>query len=223
MKNKTHKYRQFKEFTNTFDADRSPEDWQQVFGNANPLTLELGCGKADFSLELARRFPERNFVGVDIKSDRLWRPARTALSENLTNIAFLRTHLLRLPDFFAPNSIVEMWITFPDPYPKKRQAKHRMVTKPFLAVYQSLLAPNGSMHLKTDDLALFHYTLEQLAACKVRLLALSFDLHESNLAAEAKVRTDFERRWLAQGKQINYVSWQFVAAPVPTGQGRRRS
>ncbi len=183
----------------------------EVFGNDHPLTFELGCGKAAWSLGMAARYPDRNFVGVDLKTDRMWHAARDAQAAGLTNVAFLFAHLLQLDEQVAENEADELWITFPDPFSKKRQAKHRMINPPFLAVYRKLLRPGGELHFKTDNRELFHYSLEVLVRePDLRFDYLTFDLHAAEEApADALITTGYEEKFLEMGKEINYVAMRF--------------
>jgi tRNA (guanine-N7-)-methyltransferase len=185
--------------------------WAKVFPQARPITFELGCGKAAFSYEMARRYPERNFVGVDLKMDRMWHAAQQAQVEERDNLAFLFSHLLQLDQSIAPGEADELWITFPDPFPKKRQAKHRMINPPFLKLYQRALRPGGKVHYKTDNRELFLYSLEVFVRQgNVRLHQLSFDLHEDDAIAEdVKIMTHYEQAFVAMGKPINYVAFSF--------------
>lgn len=209
---KEHRKSQYHEFSNTFNKNHSTKGkWHTLFGNDNPVTFELGCGKAAFSWEMARRYPERNFVGVDLKADRLWKPAGEALEAGIKNLAFLCVHLMKLEDFVDQGEASEIWITFPDPFPKKRQAKHRMVNQAFLKIYENVLAPEGKFCLKTDNLEFFHFALEQMVEKgNTRFRELSFDLHEDErIGDDAKIQTDYERKFIGMGKSINYFCAEF--------------
>lgn len=188
--------------------------WAEVFGNTNPIVLELGCGKADFSYGMAKRYPNKNFIGIDLKADRLWYAASAALEENLHNIKFLRINLLSLQECFELGEVSEVWITFPDPFPKKRQAKHRMTNVNFLEQYRKILNPGANMFFKTDDLTLFQFSLEVLVKQpNVTLQDLTFDLHqegEETLRQDAKILTAYERQFMEMGKKINYTAFSFV-------------
>ncbi len=209
-RNMQQRVREFNELSNCFSELRPPKDWQVIFGNEHPINLELGCGKAEVSVALASLHPEHNFVGVDLKATRLWRPAKTALANNQTNLAFLQLHILTLGEFFADNSVDSIWITFPDPYPKARQAKHRMLNNNFLDLYKQLLKPGGSVNFKTDNLKLFEYCLEVLAERPdITTHELSFDLHNSDLPAATKIETTYEKKFRAMGETINYVQFTF--------------
>lgn len=208
---KTRKKEEFNHLSNCFDREAAFKGrWHEFFKNNHPITLELGCGKAEFIYELAQRHPDRNYIGIDLKADRLWRPAKEALNAGIKNLAFLRIHLMEIRDHFADNEANQIWITFPDPFPKNRQVKHRMTNPQFLAEYEHILKPQGRFHLKTDNLPLFHYSLEVLVAREqLRLCQLSFDLHEDErIHEEAKIKTTYEKQFLEMGLKINYVSWE---------------
>ena len=185
--------------------------WQEAFARPQPLTLELGCGKAEFSLGMAARFPDRNFLGIDLKPDRLHDAAQRAEAAGLDNVAFLCLNLLELDQHFAPGEAAEIWITFPDPFPKKKQAKHRMVNPPFLRQYQQVLQPGGTLFYKTDNRDLFHYSLEVFVReGNIRFQALSFDLHaDPRLPDFARIETHYEQRFREMGMPINFVALQF--------------
>lgn len=206
-KRKLWKFAHFDEWANCFQATQiTPAFWKTHFAGGKPLVVEIGAGTADLSLELARRHKNKNFVAVDVKSDRLYTGAKIALNEPVTNIAFVRAQLRDMDKLFAPGSIDELWVTFPDPFPRDRQAKHRLTHPNFLQTYAKLLSPTGVVKFKTDNRELFLYSLEQLVAQKWRMHELSFDLHESDLPADYKITTNFERKFLAQDIPINYVS-----------------
>lgn len=187
--------------------------WSEHFGNSNPITLELGCGKGDYSLALARIHPERNYIGVDIKGARLWRGAKTATEEPLTNVAFIRTRIELIDRFFAPGEVGEIWITFCDPQLKK--PNKRLTAPRFLDTYARFLAPGSTMHLKTDSQELYDYTLnEVLPHREVKILAATNDLYNGAVEVdsvdltEAKLtQTFYEKMFLAENKPITYIKW----------------
>ena len=209
---KTLKKDQYDSFPNCFDQEADWKGrWGSFFRNDHPITLELGCGKAEFSYALAQKYPARNFIGVDVKADRMWRPAKEALEAGIENLAFLRTHLLQIRDHFDDNEVDEIWITFPDPFAKKRQAKHRMMNVEFLKLYRKILRPGGRLHFKTDNLELFQFGLEVFVREKgITLTELCFDLHgENSLPEDYKIKTTYEKRFLEMGEKINYTSFHF--------------
>lgn len=206
-KRKLWKFAHFDQWPNCFQAEQiTPVFWKKHFTDDKPLVVEIGAGTADLSVELARRHKDKNFVAIDVKSDRLYTGAKVALNEPIENIVFVRAQLRQLSELFAPGSIDELWITFPDPFPRDRQAKHRLTHQNFLKAYEKLLSPTGRVKFKTDNRELFLYSLEQLVAEKWYLHELSFDLHESELPADYKITTAFERKFLAQEIPINFVT-----------------
>lgn len=206
-KRKKWKFAHFGQWENCFQASQvTPDFWASHFPQTLPLTVEIGAGTADLSIGLARGHQERNYVAVDVKSDRLYTGAKAAMTERLTNASFVRAQLRSMGELFAPASIGELWVTFPDPFPRDKQAKHRLTNPTFLKVYANLLTPRGMLRFKTDNRQLFLWSLEQLVAEGWQLQELSFDLHESDLPSDYKITTYFERKFLAQGVPINYVS-----------------
>ncbi len=190
--------------------------WAEHFGNDNPITLELGCGKGDYTVALARIHPERNFIGVDIKGARLWRGAKTAVEEPLENVAFIRTRIEMIDRFFGPGEVNEVWITFCDPQPKK--PNKRLTSPRFLATYRRFLASGSTLHLKTDSQELYQYTLDEVLPYEdCDIITATADLYGSaedgeqraKLSDEAKLtQTFYERMFLAEGKPITYLQWK---------------
>ena len=182
--------------------------WSEHFGNTNPITLELGCGKGDYTIALARIHPERNYIGVDIKGARLWRGAKTAVEEPLTNVAFIRTRIELIDRFFAQGEVSEVWITFCDPQLKK--PNKRLTAPRFLDTYAHFLAPQSIMHLKTDSQELYEYTLDEVLPTRdVEVLTSTADLYNSAYQGEATMtQTFYERMFLAEGKPITYIQWK---------------
>lgn len=167
--------------------------------------IEIGAGTGLFSVELASRYPDRQFVAIDVKADRLQKGAYEAESRGLTNVVFLRARADQLNECFKPNSLASIWVTFPDPYPKKRSAGRRLTHPTFLGIYKNLLRADGSLLIKHDNRDFFHWSLEQLVAEKWKIDELSFDLHESDLSDDYKIMTTYENRWLGEGGVINFV------------------
>ncbi len=185
------------------------EQWQKT---DSIDAIELGAGTALFSVELATRHPDQRFVAIDVKADRLQKGAYVAAEHGLTNVQFLRARADQLPECFGPKSLQSIWLTFPDPFPKKRSAGRRMTHPTFLAIYESLLAKNGSFILKHDNPTFFQWSLEQLVREKWHIGELSFDLHESSLNDDYKIMTTYEERWLSEGLTTNFVK----AVPTAT-------
>lgn len=225
-KNKLQKFAQMREMSCVFQCSAGSPDEQvflmsghwdeRFFNNGQPLTLELGCGRGDYTVGLAEVYPERNFIGVDIKGARMWAGAKQATEQNLTNVAFLRTNIEWLHRFFAPNEVDELWITFPDPQMKK--ATKRLTSTFFLERYRQLLRPNGLIHLKTDSPFLYTYTRALLTLNNLPVLADTDDLYKdlpqpspstpSLLTDARRLQTHYERQWLDRGLTIKYLCWQ---------------
>lgn len=182
--------------------------WHEHFGNDNPITLELGCGKGDYTIALARIHPERNFIGVDIKGARLWRGAKTSNEEQMRNVAFIRTRIELIDRFFAPREVNEIWITFCDPQLKK--PNKRLTSPRFLDTYGRFLAPESVIHLKTDSQELYDYTLnEVLPMREVEVLFSTDNLYSTDYSGEAKLtQTFYEKMFLEQGMPITYIQWK---------------
>ncbi len=181
----------------------------EIFGNGNPIVLELGCGKGEYTIGLAQKYPERNFVGVDIKGARIWRGAKTSNTENITNSAFLRARIEFIDAFFAPGEVEEIWLTFPDPQLKKRRNKKRLTSPLFLERYQKFLVDHGAVHLKTDNDVLFDYTLNLARQNGLEIEISTPDLYRSGLAEEiTDIRTFYEKQFLAEGMPIRYLKFR---------------
>ncbi|MHA7878080.1 MAG: tRNA (guanosine(46)-N7)-methyltransferase TrmB [Bacteroidota bacterium] len=187
--------------------------WREAyFNNKHDLVVEIGCGKGAYTLGLAQRFADKNFVGVDIKGARLWVGSTYALEHQLDRVAFLRTKIEQLGQCFAPGELSELYIPFPDPRPRDRDAKRRLTSPRFLALYRHLLQPGGLVHLKTDDDALFAYTLAVLRAQPITHLVHTDNLYRSKwLDEHYGIQTTYEKRFLAQGATIKYLRFAFAA------------
>jgi len=167
--------------------------------------VELGAGTGLFSVELATRYPDKTFIAVDVKADRLQKGANEATKRGLTNIWFVRARADQLAEVVADHSVESLWITFPDPFPKKRSAGRRMTHTHYLGQYKQLLKPVGALYLKHDNRDFFNWSLEQLVATRWHITELSFDLHESDLSDDYKIQTTYEQRWLSEGLVTNFV------------------
>ena len=178
------------------------------FRNDNPIVLEIGCGRGEYTVELARRHPDKNFIGIDIKGARMWRGARTVTDEGLTNAAFLRTRIEFIESFFGEGEVSEIWITFPDPQLKKQRASKRLTAPPFLAKYADFLRGDGVIHLKTDSQHLHEYTKALLAENEIAAEVSNNDIYGSGFADEKlSIKTTYEARFLSQGLSITYLKW----------------
>lgn len=181
--------------------------WHEFFGNDNPVILELGCGKGEYTVTLAGQHPENNYIGIDIKGARIWRGAKTSHESNYANVAFLRMRIDMILKAFEPGEISGIWITFPDPQPAK--ARKRLTSPMFLERYRQLLKPGSIIHLKTDNTAFFEYTLDTIASEGHRLLMHTFDLYNSNLNEDVMLaQTHYEKIFLSQGIPIKYLRFQ---------------
>jgi len=184
-------------------------NWHQQFSNNHPITLELACGKGEYAVGLGRMYESRNFIGVDVKGNRIWRGAVTAIDEGLTNVAFLRTEIDKLTNYFAPNEISEIWITFPDPQLRASKAKKRLTHPKFLRLYQQFLQPNAIIHLKTDSPDLYQFTKTVVNLFDLPLLK-DFDnaYHQSDIGEELQIKTYYESLDIAKSKRIHYLQFQ---------------
>ena len=185
----------------------------EVFKNENPIVLELGCGKGEYSVGLAKSFPEKNFIGIDIKGARFWFGATEAINENLTNVAFLRTQIELVECFFEENEVDEIWITFPDPQIKYRRTKHRMTHPDFLKRYAKILKDDGIMHLKTDSEFLHGYTLGLLQGLGHEILFANHDIYgapefDPDTPLLREIKTYYEQLFSAKGKTITYIKFK---------------
>ncbi|MBC2837899.1 tRNA (guanosine(46)-N7)-methyltransferase TrmB [Robiginitalea sp. SC105] len=217
-KNKLKRFSDNERFANVIQPDRDTllagdfnyrGKWSGFFGNTNPIVVELGCGKGEYTLELARRNPAVNYLGVDIKGARIWRGAKTALEEPVPNAAFLRTHIELIDRVFAPGEVSEIWITFPDPQIKFKRTKHRMTNPVFLRRYKAILAGGGVVHLKTDSEFMHGYTLGLLQGCGIPVRYANHDIYRNSGAPSAvtEIQTFYEKQYLEQGKAITYLAF----------------
>jgi tRNA (guanine-N7-)-methyltransferase len=184
--------------------------WNTVFSNSNPIVLELGCGKGEYTLALAERYPEKNFIGIDIKGARLWRGAKTALETKLTNVCFLRTHIELIDLIFDSGEVREIWITFPDPQIKYKRTKHRLINRQFLDRYKKILGGKGLVHLKTDSEFLHGYTLGLLHGLGKEIVYSNNDVYRQSGSPSVvtEVQTFYESQYLEVDKPITYVSFK---------------
>lgn len=191
---------------NTLQTETFPlkGKWNSHFGNSNPIVLELGCGKGEYTVGLARLFSEKNFIGIDIKGARMWTGATEALNENLANAAFLRTHIELISHFFAENEVSEIWITFPDPQMSK--TNKRLTSTRFMETYSRILKPGGIIHLKTDSNFLFTYTRAMVQENNLDVLFDTDDLYNSGLEDNIlQIQTFYEQQWRSRGLNIKYI------------------
>ncbi len=219
-KNKLKRFRENEQFSNVIQPSREEilsekflmkGNWNRFFfKNENPIVLELGCGKGEYSIALAKKFPDKNFLGIDIKGARFWRGAKTALEENLGNVGFLRTQIELVDLVFAENEIDEIWITFPDPQIKYKRTKHRLTNSNFLQKYKKILKSDGLVNLKTDSEFLHGYTLGLLHGEGHEILVANHDVYHSSNFPEivTEVQTFYEKQYLEKEKSITYVQFR---------------
>lgn len=177
------------------------------FGNDKPIILELGCGKGEYAVGLATRFPEKNFIGIDIKGARMWTGAKQSLEQELNNVAFLRTEIELLEHFFSEGEVDELWITFPDPQMKK--LSKRLTGTSFIERYLKILKPGGIIHLKTDSPFLYTYTKAMVELNKLPVLEITDDLYKGDIQSDIlDIKTYYESQWLARGLTIKYIQFR---------------
>ena len=184
-------------------------NWNEYFGNNNKMVLELACGKGDYTLALAQRNPAKNFIGADIKGPRIWKGAKLALHEKLVNVAFIRIQIEHLEYYFAPGEVSEIWITFPDPFPTKRQAKKRLTSPRFLNIYKQVCEPGAAIHLKTDDDLLFSSSIENVKSAGLKIDECIPDVYKKPCEDEIRnIKTFYEKQHLLAGKKIKYLKFR---------------
>lgn len=219
-KNKLKRFKENETFNNVYQPSREDlveenfkekSHWRKlVFKNDNPIILELGCGKGEYTVELAKKNPNKNYIGVDIKGARFWRGAKTAVEEGLPNVAFVRTQIELIEYVFGPEEVDEIWITFPDPQIKYKRTKHRLTNKTFLKRYQKILKKDGIMHLKTDSEFMHGYTLGLLHGLGLEVSYANHNVYHLEGSPEevTKIKTFYESQYLEQDKPITYISFK---------------
>lgn len=222
-KNKLKRFRENETFENVIQPTREEAvsgtfplkgNWNaDFFKNDNPIVLELGCGKGEYSVNLGKMYPEKNFIGIDIKGARFWRGAKTAVEEGMTNVGFLRTQIELIEYFFAENEVSEIWITFPDPQIKYKRTKHRMTNSDFLQRYKKVLKPDGIMHLKTDSEFMHGYTLGLLHGEGHEVLYANHNIYRNEGAPKevTGIQTFYESQYLEQSKPITYIKFKITS------------
>lgn len=213
-KDKLRKFAEINTFSNVYQLDAGKEfkgNWaEKHFKNSHPLVLELACGKGEYSVGMARLFPEKNFIGIDYKGNRIWRGAKTGIEEGLTNLAFLRIQIEFLLDYFGDGEIDEIWITFPDPQPQDSREKKRLTFPAFLDRYKKILKPGGKINLKTDNDGLYAYTCEKVKELGLISHKQTDHLYTSEFADEVlSIKTHYENIYLKKDKNINYIQFSF--------------
>ncbi|GGH81663.1 tRNA (guanine-N7-)-methyltransferase [Filimonas zeae] len=207
------RFAEIKTFDNVLEY---PEDmkgkWNEFFKNNHPITLELACGKGEYAVGLGRMYPRRNFIGVDVKGNRIWRGAKTALAEELTNVGFVRSQIDKIDQYFIPGEVEEIWITFPDPQLRLSRIKKRLTHPKFLRLYQRFLAPGGFINLKTDSPNLYHFTKTVIEMYGLEKLADDDDVYRNgNYTNELQIKTHYESLDIAQSNRVHYLKFRLPA------------
>ncbi|ULQ51575.1 tRNA (guanosine(46)-N7)-methyltransferase TrmB [Flavihumibacter fluvii] len=215
--NKLARFAAIKAFPNVLQ--NPPEmagKWYKLFGNQHPITLELACGKGEYTVGLSAIYPERNFIGVDVKGNRLYVGAKQCIAANRQNAAFLRTKIDQITSYFGPAEINEIWITFPDPQLRRAHAKKRLTHPKFLRLYQQFLVPGGLIHLKTDSPVLYRFTLMVIELYQLELVSETDNLYgQQNISAELQIKTHYESLDIAGSNRIHYIIFKLPDTVLP--------
>ena len=207
---KLKRFAELDEFKNVaqFNQVNAKNKLNNFLDNSQEIILELACGKGDYSLALAKKYPNKKIIGVDIQGERIWYGASQALDKKLDNLFFLRMQIESLEEFFTKHTISEIWITFPDPFPRERQVKKRLTSLRFLESYKKVLIKNGLLHLKTDDENLFDYSIATIKDNKGKIVEEIRNIYKQKEIKDIlKIKTDFEKKWLKAGKSIHYLKF----------------
>jgi tRNA (guanine-N7-)-methyltransferase len=206
---KLHRFEELKTFSNVLQYPQDIKgNWEKFFQNDHPLILELACGKGEYAIGLGQIHPEQNFVGVDLKGNRIWVGAKKALQNKLSNVAFLRIEIDKIPDYFAQDEVSEIWITFPDPQPRTGKAKKRLTHPKFLRLYGQILKKNAAIHLKTDNPDLYNFTKLVISRYGCKLIIDIDDVSNiPELPDELKIKTHYESLDIAQSSRVHYLKF----------------
>lgn len=218
-KNKLKRFKENETFKNVVQPNREEitngtfslkGKWNEFFGNDKPLVLELGCGKGEYTIGMAKQDQNKNYIGIDIKGARFWRGAKTAIEENINNAAFLRTQIELIDELFATNEVSEIWITFPDPQIKYKRTKHRLTNEVFLEKYKLILKEDGVVNLKTDSEFMHGYTLGLLHGKGLEVLYANHDVYKNEGSPKEvlDIQTFYEKQYLEKGKPITYIKFR---------------
>ncbi|MBG9375527.1 tRNA (guanosine(46)-N7)-methyltransferase TrmB [Panacibacter sp. DH6] len=204
------RFAEIKHFPNVLELpENAGGNWAIFFKNNNPVTLELACGKGEYAVGLGRLYPKRNFIGIDIKGNRIWKGAKTAMEEGLTNVAFLRTQIDRVDQYFNKDEVAEIWITFPDPQLRLSRMKKRLTHPRFLRLYQQFLQPGGVINLKTDSPDLYNFTKTVITLYGLELLEDYDNVYtQQQINAELQIKTHYEGLDIAQSNRVHYLKFR---------------
>jgi len=217
VKRKQERFREIETRQNVIEPSKEiftviKGNWHSsYFKNQNPITLELACGRGEYTVGLAQLFPDRNYIGIDIKGERIWKGSGIAEEKGLGNVGFLRTQILLIENFIDSQEVNEIWITFPDPRPRKRDIKRRLTNPRYINIFKTLLIPGGYIRLKTDNTGLFSYSLEELNLRNdIDDLQYTYDLYQSDLRPECfDIKTRYEEEFAGKGEKIKYLRFRF--------------
>lgn len=201
------RFTQIKSFSNVLEYPENMQgNWKDFFNNNNPIVLELACGKGEYTVGLSALYPERNFIGVEIKGNRLWAGAKISLANKTINVAFLRTQIDKINQYFKINEVEEIWITFPDPHLRKSKARKRLTHPKFLRLYKQIIKPDGLIHLKTDSPDLYYFTKMVIALYDLKIVTDHNNLYEeTDLKPELKIKTHYESLDIAKSNTVFYL------------------
>ena len=204
------RFEAIKHFTNVLEYPQEMQGkWNTFFKNESPITLELACGKGEYAVGLGKMYTDRNFIGIDIKGNRIWRGAKTALDDGLGNVAFIRSHIDKVTDYFAPGEVSEIWITFPDPQLRGSRAKKRLTHPKFLRLYKKILRKDGLVNLKTDSPDLYQFTLAVINLFELELLENTDQVYtQESIKPELMIKTHYEGLDIAQSNRIHYLCFR---------------
>ena len=203
------RFEEIKTFPNVLEYPEGMQGcWKDFFKNEYPITLELACGKGEYALGLAELYPQRNFIGVDVKGNRIWKGAKTSLDKGLQNVAFLRTQIDKIKEYFIANEVDEIWITFPDPQLRLSKIQKRLTHPKFLRLYMQILKPAGTIHLKTDSPDLYHFTKTVINLYGLQLLVDMDNVYNNeNINEELRIKTHYEGLDIAGANRIHYLKF----------------
>lgn len=214
---KLHRFAELLTFPNVLQYPENMKgNWSEVFKNDQPVTLELACGKGEYAVGMGRLFPQKNFLGVDQKGNRIWVGAKTCLKEKLNNVAFLRTQIDRIAEYFLPGEVEDIWLTFPDPQLRPSKARKRLTHPKFLRLYQQFLSPDSYIHLKTDSPVLYTFTLDVLELSGIKAATAIDNLYKEAVTDPVlQIQTHYEKLDIAQSNRIHYIKFQLPSTVIP--------